>query len=110
MELLAALLNSGPATLVIVVAVLVFLHKTGTLQLLLDFLKKTPSEQKQGGGGSVADQLLGLSEQMSTLSAHYNHDTTELLTQIRDGINKLTLIHENYETIGIKTRDCAKRP
>lgn len=52
------------------------------------------------------DELLG---SQGELAGHYNHETTELLTEIRDGIVKLNQKHENYEVIGIKTRDCSSR-
>lgn len=51
------------------------------------------------------DEVLG---SQGKLAGHFNHETTELLTEIRDGISKLVQKHENYEVIGIKTRDCAK--
>jgi len=45
---------------------------------------------------------------MKELKEHYNDETTKLLSEIRDGIKDLNQRHENYELIGIKTRDCAK--
>ncbi len=51
------------------------------------------------------DELLGSQGQ---LAVHFNHETTELLAEIRDGIIKLNQTHANYEIIGIKTRDCEK--
>lgn len=54
---------------------------------------------------SKMDELLGNQGQ---LAGHFNHETTELLTEIRDGIVRLNQKHDNYEIIGIKTRDCKK--
>ena len=44
------------------------------------------------------------SEEMQELKHHYNHETTELLTEINEGIKDLNRKHEEYEKYGIKTR------
>lgn len=84
--------------MIIVVVLVVILHKAGVLEILLSSIKKAP--------GSAETK-------MDTLTAYYNHDTTELLTEIRDeirntnkGIEKLLQMHQNYDVIGIKTREC----
>ncbi len=61
--------------------------------------------------------LQSLMTQMETLSGHYNHDTTALLTEIRDSLTTLgtqltanfTAIHskhDEWDRRGIPTEDC----
>lgn len=52
------------------------------------------------------EQLQQLLKLMTGLAQHYNHDTTELLEDIRDGIRELIVKHEEYEKFGIPTREC----
>lgn len=52
------------------------------------------------------EQLQQLLQLMTGLAQHYNHDTTELLEDIRDGIRELIVKHEEYEKFGIPTREC----
>lgn len=108
MEALFALVNSGPATVFVVAIVLVILHRAGVLEVVLSFIaKKEPREGKQK---DAPQDFRGLALKMDKLASYYNHDTTALLTEIRDDLRKLRMTHDNYEIVGIKTRDCAKRP
>lgn len=50
-----------------------------------------------------------LLSEMESLSAHYNHETTDLLKDIRDGIRQINAKHNEWDKYGINTRDCAKK-
>lgn len=93
METILTFLNSGPVSIIVTVSTLILMHKAGVLEVLLSFVSK-----KKGS----------LEEKVDMLNTHYNHDTTELLTEIRDEIRELNRRHENYEIVGIKTRACAR--
>ena len=90
---LLSLLASGPATMLVVATLLVILHKAGVLEVLLSFVGKKSN---------------GVEKKMDELKAYYNHETTELLSEIKEELQKLNQKHDNYEIIGIKTRGCTK--
>lgn len=48
-------------------------------------------------------EMMGL---MRGLQEHYNHETTELLQKISDGIGLLVQKHNEWEKYGIPTREC----
>lgn len=109
MEALFQLANTGPVTLIIVTIVLVVLHRAGVLEVMLAFVgKKDKTDTDRVLGYSDTEEERSLGVKMDTLMSYYNHDTTALLTDIRDEMRKLNQRHDNYEVIGIKTRDCAK--
>lgn len=53
----------------------------------------------------LMQQVLGA---MGTLSQHYNHETTDLLTDIRDGIREIIQKQNEWERFGIPTRESKK--
>jgi len=57
---------------------------------------------KIGKGENVSNINLG--EKMDKLSIYYNHTTTELLEQIRDGVRDTNTKLEEFEKFGIKPR------
>lgn len=79
--------------MLVVSIILIVLHKAGVLEVLLSFVGKKSN---------------GVEKKMDELKAYYNHETTELLTEIKDELRKLNQKHDNYEIIGIKTRGCTK--
>lgn len=40
------------------------------------------------------------------LQLHFNHETTEYLKNISEGVTKLNAKHEEWEKYGIPTREC----
>lgn len=56
-----------------------------------------------------SDQIKLLGRLMGDLAQHYNHETTEILTQINAGIGKLISKHEEWEKYGIPTRECKQK-
>lgn len=81
-----------------------------------DMNAPTPTTVTREVGHNVKDLLQPLVLKMDSLlgnqnklAGYFNHDTTALLTDIRDAIQELNLTHKNYEIIGIKTRDCEKK-
>lgn len=98
-----ALFNSGPATLVTAVVALVVLQKTGVLRVLLAYLTNSERQPPNAEAEPLLSEILASTNR---LSEYYNHDTTPILTDIRDELRELTRIHQNYEIIGIKTREC----
>lgn len=57
--------------------------------------------------------LQPLLTEMETLSEHFNHATTDLLTEIRDelrrGLGEINNKHSEWERFGIPTRECKKQ-
>lgn len=90
-----------------------FLTAAGTVlgiasvQFLRDY-RDGKSLFKRNGAYENAQVIKKILESQSQLKEHYNDETTDLLRGIKEGIDKLNQKHENYEIIGIKTRDCAK--
>lgn len=53
-----------------------------------------------------------LLSEMEELKLHYNHETTDLLTEIRDelrrGFGEIRTKHSEWDRFGVPTRDCEK--
>lgn len=54
----------------------------------------------------------GLEKKVDQLNTHFNHETTELLTEIRDSLkenfNTIHTKHSEWDRRGIPTEDCQK--
>lgn len=104
-----------------VVAVVAGLQKAGidvgALFKALFGIKQSPIEKVDFDNRTAMQQLL---DQMTILSGHYNHDTTALLTEIRDSLKGIgfqlntnfTAIHakhDEWDRRGIPTEDCKNK-
>lgn len=86
----------------------------GALFKALVGIKQSTTETIDFDNRAALQQLM---TSMETLSGHYNHETTELLTNIRDSLGALnTMLMSNFQAIhsthdewnrrGIPTEDC----
>lgn len=115
-----SLLQQPITQIAAVVAVVAGLQKAGVdvgaLFKALFGMKQSPTEKVDFDNRTALQQLL---DQMQILSGHYNHDTTELLTEIRDSLkgigmqltSNFTAIHakhDEWDRRGIPTEDCKK--
>lgn len=71
-------------------------------------------QSKDGQDNSdVQDTLQSLFKEMESLRMYANHNTTELLEQIRDtlkdGFSSINTKHAEWDKYGINTRDCDKK-
>lgn len=69
-----------------------------------------------GKADEKSDDIAEILKSQHQLRQHFNDETSvfhketqSLLVEIRDGIKELNRTHENYEKIGILTRDCIKK-
>lgn len=114
MDAIFALLSSGPVTILVVAVLLVVLHKAGVLETILAFISKKPNIASPDTVAAVREALQPLMGEMEGLKQYANHETTNhlkehtrLLTEICENVKELKLTHDNYEKIGVKTRDCS---
>lgn len=56
-----------------------------------------------------SEHLKLMASVMGELAQHYNHDTTEELKMIREGIEKIIRRQDEWHVYGIPTRDCVKK-
>lgn len=84
---------------------------------IIDFTKKVLNLKEDTVVREVnvdnRNALQVLLQQMEQLTQYANHDTTALLTEIRDNLkDNFTAIknkHREWDTYGINTRECAKK-
>lgn len=88
-------------------------EKNGIIVNIGEDLPEKPSKEWFDGiveiNQGLGEQIQTLIGMMSGLTKHYNHDTTELLGKISDGIGKLITKNEEWEKYGIPTRECREK-
>lgn len=109
-----ALLQQPITQLVAILGIVAGLQKAGVdvagLFKVLFGIKQGPVEQVDFDNRTALQQLLN---QMETLSGHFNHETTELLTEIRDSLKenfaRINAKHDEWDRRGIPTEDCKNK-
>jgi gas vesicle protein len=59
-------------------------------------------------GNNIHDEVKAILQSQGQLKQHYNEETTELLSRISEGIDRLNRKHDEWDKYGIVTRDCKK--